>query len=533
MILVDFAASPLSVVPAIVALGLAIITRRVLISLGVGIVLGTVLLTDFSVTAGADYLLTTVKGVVVEDGAINSWNMSIIAFLLLLGMMTALLTLSGGTRAFADWALEHIKDKRGAGLLAAFLGVFIFIDDYFNSLAVGSIARPVTDRFKLSRAKLAYILDSTAAPMCILMPLSSWGAYIMTIIAGILVAHGISDYSPLSAYLHLMPMNFYAIFTLLMVFAVIYLQLDIGLMKTHERAAETEGAGNDADHHAVNLQDEYGVEESAAGKVADLLLPIVALIAATLFFMLYTGNQALASSTLPFTVLGAFENTDVGKSLCYGGLVGLLCAFVIVIKQKIALLEIGKALWIGAKSMFGAIIILFFAWSIGSVIGDMKTGAYLSSLVQDSISLHWLPVILFVLSGAMAFATGTSWGTFGIMLPIAGDMAAATELSLMMPMLSAVLAGSVFGDHCSPISDTTILSSTGARCRHIDHVATQLPYALSMALVSAIGFTVLGFTSSLLTALFASLAAFSLVVFVLRIISRRDNALGELALKAS
>lgn len=521
MTLIDFAASPLSILPAIVALGLAIITRRVLISLGVGILLGALLLVDFSVVNGATYIFNTVKGVVIEDGGINTWNMSIVAFLLLLGMMTALLTLSGGTRAFAEWALIHIKDKRGASLLAAFLGVFIFIDDYFNSLAVGSIARPVTDRFHVSRSKLAYILDSTAAPMCILMPVSSWGAYIMTIIGGILVSHGITDYSPLGAYMRLIPMNFYAIFTLLMVFAVIWFKLDIGLMKTHEQRAEQGGTKKDNDNQSVDLHDEYGIDESEKGKVSDLIYPIVTLIAATLFFMIYTGSQSLAANSLPFSVLGAFENTDVGKSLCYGGLIGLLFSFVIVIKQKLATKLIANALWIGAKSMFGAIVILFFAWSIGSVIGDMKTGAYLSSLVQGNLALHWLPVILFVLSGAMAFATGTSWGTFGIMLPIAGDMAAATEITLMLPMLSAVLAGSVFGDHCSPISDTTILSSTGARCKHIDHVATQLPYALSIASISAVGFIVLGFTGSLTISLFVSLAAFVAVVMAMKVLSKK------------
>ncbi|WP_028863820.1 Na+/H+ antiporter NhaC family protein [Psychromonas aquimarina] len=522
MTLVDFTTSSLSVLPALIALGLAIITRRVLISLGLGIIFGALLLTDFSLLESGKYIFNTVKGVVIEDGGINSWNMSIVAFLVLLGMMTALLTLSGGTRAFADWALEHIKDKRGASYLAAFLGVFIFIDDYFNSLAVGSISRPVTDRFGVSRSKLAYILDSTAAPMCILMPVSSWGAYIMTIIGGILLSHGIADYSALGAYVRLIPMNFYALFTLLMVFAVIWFKLDIGLMKEHETKAEARlNKSKQEEEEHVDLHDEFGVEESEHGKVSDLIFPITSLILATLFFMLYTGNQALSSSELPFSVLGAFENTDVGKSLCYGALVGLALSLFIVFKQKLAPKLIGKALWIGARSMFGAIIILFFAWSIGSVIGDMKTGAYLSSLVQGNIGLHWLPVILFVLSGLMAFSTGTSWGTFGIMLPIAGDMAAASDISLMLPVLSAVLAGSVFGDHCSPISDTTILSSTGARCKHIDHVATQLPYALSMAAVSSVGFVVLGFSGSVLMSLAASLAAFSVVIVIMKMLSKR------------
>lgn len=519
--LIDFAASPLSILPAVIALGLAIATRRVLISLGVGIALGALLLSNFSPMEAISYIFGTVKGVVIEDGGINTWNMSIVAFLLLLGMMTALLTLSGGTRAFADWALDHIKDKRGAAFLAAFLGLFIFIDDYFNSLAVGSISRPVTDRFNVSRAKLAYILDSTAAPMCVLMPVSSWGAYIMTIIGGILVSHGMTEYSPLGAYIALIPMNFYALFTLLMVFAVIYFKLDIGLMKEHEQQAEEKGSLHSGDQNAANLNDELGIRESEKGKVSDLIYPILALIAATIFFMIYTGQQSLVASELPFSILGAFENTDVGASLVYGGLVGLLLTLTTTFKQKLPLKEIGLAMWIGAKSMFGAIIILFFAWSIGSVIGDMKTGAYLSSLVQGNIGLHWLPVILFVLSGLMAFSTGTSWGTFGIMLPIAGDMAGATDLALMLPMLSAVLAGSVFGDHCSPISDTTILSSTGARCKHIDHVSTQLPYALSIALVSIVGFIVIGFTSSVMVALAASTVAFIAVILVMKAFSKR------------
>ncbi|SDG73448.1 transporter, NhaC family (TC 2.A.35) [Vibrio xiamenensis] len=523
MNLIDFASSPMSLLPPLVALSLAIITRRVLLSLGVGILLGAILLADLSVGGALNYVATTVKAVFIDDGAINSWNMSIVGFLLLLGMMTALLALSGGTKAFAIWAQSRVKSKRGSKLLAAFLGVFIFIDDYFNSLAVGAISRPVTDRFYVSRAKLAYILDSTAAPMCVIMPASSWGAYIMTIISGILVAHGITDYSPLGAYLRIVPMNFYAIFALLMVFAVAWFGLDIGKMREHEIAASQGHGydkGSDVDAEARDLTEELDIRESDNGKVSDLVLPIVFLIVATIISMMYTGAQALATQNIAFNVLGAFENTDVGTSLIYGGIVGLIVALYTVLKQRIAIGEIAHTLWVGAKSMFGAILILLFAWTIGSVIGDMKTGSYLSTLAQGNIGAHWLPVILFLLSGIMAFSTGTSWGTFGIMLPIAGDMAGATDIAMMLPMLSAVLAGSVFGDHCSPISDTTILSSTGARCNHIDHVSTQLPYALTVALVSCVGFVVLGFTSSEVLALAASSIAFVLLCVVLSALSK-------------
>ncbi|NRA55193.1 MAG: Na+/H+ antiporter NhaC family protein [Gammaproteobacteria bacterium] len=520
MTLIDFATSPLSVLPALLALTLAVVTRKVLLSLGFGVLLGALLLTDFGLVDSASYVFDKVRAVVITEDGINSWNMSIVSFLLLLGIITALITLSGGTRAFANWALTRIKSKRGASLLAAVLGVFIFIDDYFNSLAVGAIARPVTDRHNISRSKLAYILDSTAAPMCILMPLSSWGAYIMTIISGILIGHGVTEYSALGAYAMLIPMNFYAIFTLLMVFAVIWFKLDIGLMKQHEYQAELNGLDNTGKTGA-DLIDEYGIEESPKGSVYNLILPIVSLIFATLFFMLYSGGQALAEKNIAFSLIGGFENTDVGSSLCYGALVALAMIMLCLIRQKTAASLILHASWVGAKSMFGAIIILFFAWTIGSVISDMHTGAYLSSLVQGNIDLEWLPVILFILAGIMAFATGTSWGTFGIMLPIAGDMAANTDISLMLPMLSAVLAGSVFGDHCSPISDTTILSSTGARCDHIDHVRSQLPYALATAFISVIGFIVLGFTGQLLMALAVTSAVFVLMLTAMKALAAK------------
>ncbi|UPQ87010.1 Na+/H+ antiporter NhaC family protein [Vibrio sinaloensis] len=528
MNLIDFASSPLSLLPPLVALSLAIITRRVLVSLGVGIVLGAVLLNDYSLANAAGYIGTTVSSVFVEDGGLNTWNMSIVGFLLLLGMMTALLTLSGGTRAFAEWAQSRVKSKRGSKLLAAFLGVFIFVDDYFNSLAVGAISRPVTDRFYVSRAKLAYILDSTAAPMCVIMPASSWGAYIMTIIGGILVSHGVTEYSALGAYVRLIPMNFYAIFALLMVFAVAWFGLDIGKMRDHEIAASRgqgfakEQAEDSQEAHELN--EELDIVESSGGKVSDLVLPIVLLIVATVASMLYTGGQALAADGVAFNLLGAFENTDVGMSLIYGGLVGLVVALYTVFKQGLAFNQISRTLWIGAKSMFGAILILVFAWTIGSVIGDMNTGKFLSTLAQGNINPHWLPVILFLLAGLMAFSTGTSWGTFGIMLPIAGDMAGATDIALMLPMLSAVLAGSVFGDHCSPISDTTILSSTGARCNHIDHVATQLPYALSVAAVSCIGFVTLGMTASVSLAFAAASVSFILVCVLLSVLSKSRMA---------
>lgn len=511
MNLIDLAQSPLSLLPPVLALVLAIISRKVVLSLGAGIVLGGLMLLDFQPLAAANYIAQTAADVVYSDGELNRWNLSIIGFLILLGMLTALVTLSGGTRAFANWAQANVKSRRGSQLLAAFLGVLIFIDDYFNSLAVGAVSRPVTDRFKVSRSKLAYILDSTAAPMCVMMPASSWGAYIMTVVVGILAAHGLEQYSPLATYVQLIPMNFYALFAIFMVFAVIWFGLDIGAMQKREQAAL---AGED--QASADALDDMGVKASDHGRVADLLVPIVMLVLATLLMMLSTGAQVMAEAGDGFTLLGAFENTDVAKALVYGGLASVLTALLMLVRQRQAFASIGHALWVGAKSMFAAILVLLFAWTIGLVIGDLQTGSYLASLAEGNVAPQWLPVILFVLAGTMAFATGTSWGTFGIMLPIAGDLAGATDITLMLPMLASVLAGSVFGDHCSPISDTTILSSTGARCHHIDHVATQLPYALMVAVIAMVGFICLGWTGSTLLSLAASGVVFAGIIGILK-----------------
>ncbi len=482
---VDFSNSFWSVIPPLLALSLAILTRRVLLSLSAGILVGALMLSGGNILNALQYTFTSVFSLVYSDGSLNSDYTNIIIFLLLLGILTSLLTISGSNQAFVVWAQKHIKQKRGAKLLTVFLGVLIFIDDYFNSLAVGAIARPVTDKYKISRAKLAYLLDSTAAPMCVIMPISSWGAYIITLVGGLLATHAITEYSPIGAFIAMIGMNFYAIFALVLVFIVAIFSFDIGPMAHFERNAEKANAIEDDSSNGKQ------------GRVRDLLFPIFALIISTVGMMIYTGAQSLAADQLPFTILGAFENTTVGTSLVVGGLTSLVTATLCALSSKqISLKEYIQAYGLGVKSMFGAILVLFFAWTINTIVSDMQTGKFLSSLVSNSISIGFLPVLLFVLSAVMAFSTGTSWGTFGIMLPIAASIAVNADPSLLLPCLSAVMAGAVCGDHCSPISDTTILSSTGASCNHIDHVTTQLPYALLVAVSSAAGYLVLGFTKS-------------------------------------
>lgn len=483
MELIDYSTSIWSVIPPIIALLLAIFTRRVILSLSIGIIVGALMLADFNILNSLDYLKKIVFSLFYEDG-LNTNNVNIILFLLLLGVLTTLLTVSGSNQAFAEWAQKRIKGRRGAKLLAASLVFVTFIDDYFHSLAVGAIAMPVTDKFKVSRAKLAYILDSTAAPMCVLMPVSSWGAYIITLVSGLLATYAITSYSPIAAFMTMSAMNFYAIFSILMVFFVAYFSFDIGPMARHEKLAlEQEEVSNEEIH--------------SSGHVRNLVLPITVLILGTVAMMMYTGNQELAASGKPFSVLGAFENTTVGISLVVGGVSAVLVSTIcIILDRQVSPSGYVMAWRAGVKAMSGAILILLFAWTINNVVSDMKTGAYLSSLVSEGLPIALLPALLFVLTSVMAFSTGTSWGTFGIMLPIAAAMVANSAPELILPSLSAVMAGAVCGDHCSPISDTTILSSTGAKCNHIDHVTTQLPYAMLIAVSSLLGYLVLGFTQS-------------------------------------
>lgn len=511
MEITHYATSALSLAPPLIAVILAIWTRKVLLSLGMGILAGSVLLSDFSPLGTAEYIGGVAKGIFWADGAVNSWNVNILVFLLLLGGIISLMTVSGATRAFADWAATRIKSRRGAKILTGCLVFLFFIDDYFHSLSVGSVCRPVTDRFQISRAKLAYLLDSTAAPVCVLMPISSWGAYIIAIIGGILTAHGLSDETPISAFIQMIPMNLYAVFTLAMVLVVIFFQLDIGAMRQHEEWAAEGQLWDESKGAPAGSSGE--LSSSDKGRVLDLVLPILTLTLTTIYFMVSSGADALAGKELPFSLLGAFENTDVGASLVNGGLCGLGMAIMLSLRLGLGLKNWLLAAKHGVMAMLPAIYILIFAWGIGAVIREMETGKYLASMAQSGLPITLLPAVLFVLSGAMAFSTGTSWGTFGIMLPLAGDMAAASDITMMLPMLSAVLAGAVFGDHCSPISDTTILSSTGAGCHHIDHVVTQLPYALTIACGALFGYLALGMLHSVLAGVLVSGLWFMAVSF--------------------
>lgn len=502
MDIIHFADSPWSVVPPLLAVALAITTRRVLLSLGVGILAGGLLLNHFSPLDSLHYLMGTVLKIFWVDGALNHDNINMILFMFLLGGLISLMTASGATRAFAEWAERRAKSRQGAKALTGLMVFAFFIDDFFHSLSVGAICRPVTDRFQISRAKLAYLLDSTAAPVCVLMPISSWGAYIIALVGGIMAAHGVSDVSPISAFVQMVPMNLYAVFTLIMVLVVIAFQLDIGSMRQHEQWALEGKLWDESKGRPLGLDME--APKDSRGSMLDMVLPILTLTAATVYFMIDSGAAVLAENGEPFSLLGSFENTNVGSSLVYGALCSLAVSIALALRLKLDAKTWLRTAPQGVMAMLPAINILLFAWTIGAVVRDVETGKYLASLANGNLPIEVLPAVVFVLSCAMAFATGTSWGTFGIMLPLAGDMAAASDIALLLPMLAAVLAGAVFGDHSSPISSTSILSATGAGCHHIDHVMTQLPYALSVAFGAALGYLAMGLMHSVLAGFLVS-----------------------------
>ncbi|SFJ40995.1 Na+/H+ antiporter NhaC [Halobacillus dabanensis] len=484
-----------SLIPAVLMLVLVLLTRKVILSLGIGIIVGAFMLTQMDIGAGLALIWSLFAGIFVSDGSLNMGSIYLLSFLFLLGITTAFMTASGGSRAFGRWAVERIRTRKGAKLVPSMLGIVIFIDDYFNALAVGQVARPVTDRYKVSRAKLAYFIDSTSAPITVISPISSWGAYIIGTIGSILATNEITEYQALEAFVLMIPANLYVFAALLLVFLTIYLRLDIGPMKVHEKRALETGELNDPEKGDVpgDLSDEF--KEHGNGKISHLVWPIISLIVGTVAMMVITGIQ---NTEGPADLLSIFANTNVNISLFTGGVVSVLIALFLYLSQPKPKSGLPLVFGQGMKAMLPAIYILVFAWMIGDIIGQLQTGEYLAQQFSEAdINLAYLPLIIFLLSGFMALSTGTSWGTFGIMLPIAGEIAAVSDPTLILPALSAVLAGSVFGDHCSPISDTTILSSTGAGSNHIDHVLTQLPYAIIAAVASSIGYVILGLSGQI------------------------------------
>ncbi|MDR2510446.1 MAG: Na+/H+ antiporter NhaC family protein [Spirochaetaceae bacterium] len=482
-------AGALSVLPPVIAIALALITKEVIFSLLLGIIAGAAIFSFLSGLGFTGVFTTAIDLMVRKVG--DADNAAMIVFLALLGALVALITRAGGSRAYGAWAARKIKDGRSASLVTALLGILIFIDDYFNCLTVGTVMRPVTDRHRISREKLAYLIDATAAPVCIIAPISSWAA---SVISYYPTETGITG---MQAFVGAIPMNLYAILTLVM---VVYLGIrkngDFGPMRAaQDRAAETgelsSGSG------ALNFEELSNMEVSARGRITDLLVPVAFLVFFSVLSMLFYGGFWDGGGK---SVFDAFGETQAGKALALGAFSALFVAFFLFVPRKlISFKDFFSSVTAGIKSMTGAIVILTLAWTISGVCRDLlKTGVYVAGIVQDSaMPVELIPAIMFVVASALAFSTGTAWGTFGILIPITISICDIIAPHLSITALSAVMAGSVLGDHCSPISDTTILSSAGAQCNHIDHVSTQIPYAVTVGAACFIGYIISGITAPL------------------------------------
>ncbi len=466
----DFAGTIWAILPPVIAIALALLTKEVYTSLFVGIFAGALLYTNFNIIDSLESIFSIM-------GEKVGGNINIIIFLIFLGVLVSLMSRSGASAAYGKWASKSIKSKRGALLATSALGVLIFVDDYFNCLTVGTVMSPVTDRYNITRAKLAYIIDATAAPVCIIAPISSWAAAVGSYIPEEMSVDGFT------MFLRTIPYNFYAILTILMIIVIMVFNFDFGKMKKHET------------EHANDKPEEIVSTSSDKGKVADLVLPIVFLIVSCISFMLYTGGIFEGVG-----FISAFADCDASLSLALGSFVTIVFTFLLYLPRKVVLFkEFCESLTDGFKAMVPAIMILTLAWSLSGICSEefLDAGGFVAGVVQSyNISKAILPAVFFLVALGLAFSTGTSWGTFAILIPIISAVFNNVDCTLLVIAISACLAGAVCGDHVSPISDTTILASTGARCNHIDHVSTQLPYAMLVAGCSLVAYVVAGLTES-------------------------------------
>ena len=502
----NYYATFMALAPPVIAIVLALVTKEVYSSLFVGVLAGALLYSNFNIIGAVDTIVN--DGLIANVG--DAWNAGILIFLVLLGIMVALVNAAGGSAAFGRWAQTHVKTKVGAQLATFALGVLIFIDDYFNCLTVGSVMRPVTDGHKISRAKFSYLIDATAAPICMIAPISSWAAAVTSVVG---------SENGLTYFVRAIPYNFYSLLTIVMIIAISLMKLDYGPMLRHERNAEngdlfTEGDRVDQDVEIV----------STKGKVIDLVLPILVLIATCIIGMIYTGGFFEAGGENYLDLATAFANSDASAGLSWGALIAVVFTMVYLMARRVldfktTMAAVSK----GFCAMVPAIIILVFAWTLGSLTrGMLGADIFVKTAIGASAEslAAFLPAVIFLIALGLAFATGTSWGTFGILLPIVTTVFAG-QGEIMIIAMSACLAGAVCGDHCSPISDTTIMASAGAQCNHVNHVSTQLPYALTVAGVSAVTYVVAGFIQNWMIVLPIGIVLMLATLFVIKAATKK------------
>ena len=498
-----------ALVPPVIAIGLALITKEVYSSLFIGILSGALLANNFAVTASID----TAIGAGLIDAV--SGTAGIFIFLVELGVIVALINKAGGSAAFGNWAKTHIKSRVGAMLATFLLGVLIFIDDYFNCLTVGSVMRPVTDKHKVSRAKLSYIIDATAAPICMIAPISSWAAA---------VAQYAEDGQGLQLFITAIPYNFYSLLTLVFIIAITLMKFDYGKMRTHEYNAIVNG-----DLYTEGDKAEVAeVEPSTRGRVWDLVLPIVFLIIVSVIALIYVGGffgvDAWGGTDCAGDFIGAFGNTDATIGLPWGGLFSLIFIVIYMILRKVVTFkESMDCVPQGFIAMVPAILILTFATGLKNITTTLGAKYFVGDLMSSAAEglANFLPAIIFLVACVLAFATGTSWGTFGILIPIVTAIFP-TGSEILIIGMSACLAGAVCGDHCSPISDTTIMSSAGGQCNHLNHVSTQIPYAISVAAISFVMYIIAGIVQNAIVCLAIGIVITIAFLFVMKkIVNKR------------
>ena len=494
-----------ALVPPVVAIGLALITKEVYSSLFVGILVGALFYSGFSFEGTMLHIF--------ENGIIgvlsDSYNVGILVFLVILGAMVALMNRAGGSAAFGRWAAERIKGRVGAQLATVALGVLIFIDDYFNCLTVGSVMRPVTDKHNISRAKLAYLIDATAAPICIIAPISSWAAAVTGFVEG---------EDGLALFIRAIPFNFYALLTIIMMIVIAVMKVDYGPMAVHEANARKGDLYTTPDRPYESAE---GLGDAGKGTVKDLMIPIISLIVFCVIGMIYTGGFFEGADFVT-----AYSNSDASLGLALGSFFALVFTVILyLIRRVMSFKECMDCIPQGFKAMVPAILILTLAWTLKAMTDSLGAAEYVKVIMlscADSL-LNLLPAIIFVVGCLLAFATGTSWGTFGILIPIVVHAFENVDPTLMTISISACMAGAVCGDHCSPISDTTIMASAGAQCDHVNHVSTQLPYAVSVAAITFITYIIAGFVRTAWIALPVGVLLMVGFLFVMKMMTDRGN----------
>ena len=500
-----------SLLPPVIAIVLALITKEAYSALFIGILVGGLFTCGFAPVTTLDTIL--------NDGLISaiSANAGIFLFLVLLGVIVALVNAAGGSAAFGRWAETHIKTHAGAQLATFVLGILIFIDDYFNCLTVGSVMRPVTDRHKISRPKLAYLIDATAAPVCMIAPISSWAAAVSTTAADL-----DTGMSGIELFVKAIPYNLYSILTFVFILAIVAMKFDYGPMRSFEAKA--------ANGDLSALAEEAGESANPNGRVIDLILPVLVLIVTCTLGMIYVGGffgvDMSGDPSFAGDFIGAFGNTDAFVGLPWGGIIALVLTVIYLVARKVlSFKEAMACVPKGFVAMVPPIIILTLAVSLKAMINSLGADVYVRDLMfAASEGLYsMLPAVIFVVACILAFASGTSWGTFGILIPIVTAVFPA-DSNLLIIGISACCAGAVCGDHCSPISDTTIMASAGARCEHLDHVSTQLPYAITVAAVSFVGFIVAGFVQNVFVTWLVSAALLLGVLLFLRAREQKKEA---------